>query len=178
MIEKLHKKLEKILEENIKKDETIHIKLAGRADKEALICTDRRVLILKTGLYSGGTGYNQFLYNKITSADVKVGYLGAYFELGLGGNQNRTLNLYTEAMQLPNCITLQNKKDAQKFRDACNFILEHIEKQQTNDTQAISAPPEKEDIIGTIERLAKLYEQKLLTEEEFQTKKADLLSRL
>ncbi|MCM2532167.1 PH domain-containing protein [Neobacillus pocheonensis] len=184
LVEKLHKKLEQMLEENLK-DETIHIKLAGIKGKEALICTDRRVLIIKTGYYTGGTGFNQFLYSKITSADVKVGFLGAYFELGLGGNQNRPLNLYTEASKLPNCVTLQDKKDAQKFRDACNFILEHIEKQsmvqpvviQTSNTST-EKEDKKEDIIGTIERLAKLYEQNFLTEEEFKTKKADLLNRL
>jgi hypothetical protein len=57
------------------------------------------VLIVKIGFFNGGGGlsFNQFLYSKITSVDVKVGFLGAYFEIGLGGVQNQALSLYTEA---------------------------------------------------------------------------------
>jgi hypothetical protein len=189
MIEKIHKKLDKALTENLYPNEVIHIKLAGYSQKEALICTDRRVLIVKIGfLRGGGLSFNQFLYSKITSVDVKVGFLGAYFEIGLGGVQNQALSLYTETSKLPNCVTLISKKDAQKFRDACNFILQHIEEevkpiqqlsvQASNQTASTTVEPKHEDIFEMIEKLAALKERNIITDEEFESKKMELLKRL
>ena len=41
-----------------------------------------------------------------------------------------------------------------------------------------AAQPAVEDIVKTIERLAELRQKNILTEEEFASKKAELLSRL
>jgi hypothetical protein len=101
----------------------------------------------------------------------------------LFGVQNQALSLYTEASKLPNCVTLNSKKDAQKFRDACNFILQHkpiqqLSVQASNQTASTTVEPKHEDIFEMIEKLAALKERNIITEEEFESKKMELLKRL
>jgi hypothetical protein len=47
----------------------------------------------------------------------------------------------------------------------------------SNDS-SFGAPPGSADIIGAIERLAQLHQRGILSDDEFRTKKAELLSRL
>jgi hypothetical protein len=85
-------------------------------------------------------------------------------------------------------VTLNSKKDAQKFRDACNFILQHIEEevkpiqqlsvQASNQTASTTVEPKHEDIFEMIEKLAALKERNIITDEEFESKKMELLKRL
>jgi hypothetical protein len=76
-----------VLSEVLEANETVHIKLKG-AFKEALVCTNKRVLILKTGFMTGQTfGSNVFQssYRNITGVQVKKHLITGYFEFSAGG---------------------------------------------------------------------------------------------
>lgn len=181
-----NKKLEKYLAETLRPDETVHVQLKG-AFKEALICTDKRVIILKTGFMTGQTfGVNMFQlpYSKITGAEVKFKLMSGYFELSSGGVQNTEKSYWNNQkgkspQESPNCVSINDKKTAEKFREACTFIIYKIE--DTNQvTGAKEAAVSKEDIPvpALIKQLADLRDQGILSEDEFQTKKLELLARM
>jgi Bacterial PH domain len=124
LVEVLPEKLEKILAENLQPGEHVQIKLKG-ANKEALVCTDRRVMILKTGAATGhlfGAGVFQLPYRNITGAQVNKHLISGYFEVSAGGSQNRNTT-YMNAAQRENCVSIVSKDSFAKFRDAGAFIL-------------------------------------------------------
>jgi len=121
--------LEKVLFEVIEPNETILIKLKG-AFKEALVCTDKRVLILKAGLMTGQTfGSNIFQspYRNITGVQVKKHLVTGYFELSAGGVQNRPTSYWETGQGAPqrreNCVSLNSSAAFPRFREASSFIL-------------------------------------------------------
>src|SRR4051794_40551169 len=112
---------------------------------EALVCTDRRVLIIKTGYMTGhifGNKVFQLPYASITGAQVNAHLMTGYFELLAGGVQNGPKSYWqdvsnsfhhrrgTQAPQspqkAPHCVSLR-RNHFQAFRAASAFIMEKAE---------------------------------------------------
>jgi hypothetical protein len=132
LIDKLPTRLEKALSELLEPSETIHIKLKG-AFKEALVCTSKRVIILKAGFMTGQTfGSNVFQspYRNITGVQVKKHLLTGYFELSAGGVQNRPTSYWQTGAGSPerreNCVSLNSADAFRRFREASSFILSQV----------------------------------------------------
>lgn len=73
--------LEKVVQGNLASGETVPVRLRA-AFKEALVCTDRRVMIIKSGFMAGqmfGSDVFQVPYGNIASAEVKYRILSGYF---------------------------------------------------------------------------------------------------
>lgn len=125
LIDQLPGRLEKLLSEILEPNETVFIKLNG-AFTEGLICTNKRVLILKAGFMTGQTfGSNMFQspYRNITGCQVKKHMISGYFEISAGGVQNQPTS-YWGAAKRENCVSLTSSVDAfRKFREASTFIL-------------------------------------------------------
>ncbi len=128
LVEGLPGRLEKVLAELLEPGETIQIKLKG-AFKEALICTDRRVLILKAGYMTGqffGSNVFQSPYRNITGVQVRKHLITGYFELSAGGVQNIPTSYWGNrgsARLRENCVSLNSVAVFAKFREASTFIL-------------------------------------------------------
>lgn len=129
LIDELPGRLEKALSELLEPNETVHIKLKG-AFKEALVCTNKRVLILKAGFMAGQTfGSNVFQspYRNITGVQVKKHLITGYFELSAGGVQNQPTSYWQSGQNSPerreNCVSLNSNDAFRKFREASTFIL-------------------------------------------------------
>ena len=74
MIEQIPDRLERTLRQTLVPGERVLVKLKG-AFKEALVCTDTRVLILKGGWMTGqifGTDTFQCPYSMVAGAEVRV----------------------------------------------------------------------------------------------------------
>ncbi len=173
--------LERTLGENLTAGETVAIKLKG-AWKEVLVCTDRRVLILKSGFMTGqtfGSDLFQLPYAAIASAEVKFHLISGYFEVSAGGMQNTAKSVWSadrnaDPAKSPNCVSLNSRAMANTFRQACTFIMEKVAASRT-----VPAPPAQSletDIAGAIERLWKLHTDGALTRDEFEAGKAKLLA--
>jgi hypothetical protein len=128
LVEDIGQSLEKHLASLLEPSETVYIRIKG-AFKEALICTDRRVLILKTGFMTGhmfGTNVFQSAYRSVTSAQVNTHLLSGYFELSAGGVQNTATGYWMQgkksARERDNCISLVRDLFA-KFQRAAAFII-------------------------------------------------------
>ena len=125
LVEDLPPKLERVLIENLQPGERVLIKLRG-VFKEGLVCTDRRVLILKTGFMTHhffGASVWQLPYRLIAGATVNTHLLSGYFELSSGGEQNIPTSYWGRdgASARENCVSL--RRDLfERFRRAAAFI--------------------------------------------------------
>src|ERR1035437_1485947 len=178
MIEPIPEKLERALATSIHRNERVFVKLRG-VYKEALVCTDNRVIILKAGWMTGqlfGTDMFQCPYQNVAGAQVKFQLLTGYFELSAGGMQNAPKSFWStnnsiSPAKAPNCVTIAGRDREDKFRQACAFIM-HM---ASGGASAGNQP--RGDSINTLERLAKLRDGGVISAAEFQQKKAQILSR-
>lgn len=128
LIERVPARLEKKLATLLQSGETVCVKLRGVV-KEALVCTDRRVLILKTGFMAGhtfGTNVFQVAYRNVTSAQVNSHLITGYLEVSAGGVQNVPTSYWARGNNSPqkrdNCVSL-GRRHFQKFQRAAGFIV-------------------------------------------------------
>jgi Short C-terminal domain len=183
LLEDLPDRLEAELQKVLSSGEAVLLKIKG-AFKEGLVCTDRRVIILKGGFMTGqvfGCNVYQEPYSNIAGVQVTFHLMSGYFELNAGGMQNTRKSYWSsdrrsDPSQAPNCISLNNKKQAEKFRDACTFILAKVDESRRG--AAVTSGPATVSIPEQISQLASLRDQGILSPEEFEAKKKDLLNRM
>jgi hypothetical protein len=178
MIEPITDTLERALSTALAPSEQVFIKLRGTF-KEALVCTSTRVIILKAGWMTGqifGTDMFQCPYSNVAGAQVNFHLLTGYFELSTGGMQNSPKSFWNSdrsvnAAKAPNCVSINGRDRAAKFREACAFIMQRA-------SGSVRAGVASEDGLGVLERLARLRDAGVISAAEFQAKKAQILSRL
>jgi hypothetical protein len=174
--------LEKVVQSNLAPGETVLVRLKG-AFKEALVCTDRRVMIVKSGFMTGqmfGSDVFQVPYSNIASAEVKYRILSGYFEVTAGGMQNTPKSYWSQQKgvdpaKAPNCISLNSKSQADSFRAACALIMERIE--QTRRGIPMQPASSETDVATALERLWKLKTDGAIDQAEYDTAKGRLLAK-
>ena len=181
LIEPLPLALEAALRRQIGSDEAILVKLKGQ-HKEALICTDQKVYVMKAGFLTGNTfGANVFQLplTNVGSIDVQFGgasWQGRFELLALGASS--PVRRQSDAVTAINCVTLYGPLQAQRFRNASSFILEkRMQALSPIVSAGANVPSPDSSPIAMIERLAELYDKGLLTREEFESQKQILLKR-
>ena len=122
----------------------------------------------------------QLPYRNISSVQVNKHVLSGYFEISSGGIQNTNKSYWSSDIdrspqKAPNCISLTEHFD--KFREACVFINNKIQEISNPKVQVVTQEPVN-DIPTQIRKLADLKESGILSESEFQQKKAELLARM
>lgn len=191
LIQPLPGRLERALQQALPADEAILVKLKGNF-KEALVCTTKRVLIVKGGLMAGqffGTNIFQVTYPAIASVEVKFSLLTGYFELSSAGMQNTSKNYWSNAenkspARAPNCVSLGSRRQAHAFNLACSWIMAKVAEARNPEAATPKAANGdahstfEEDMRARIELLGQMVDQGILTPEEFNQKKQELLSRL
>lgn len=173
--------LEKALTGQLIDQEQIFVKLKG-AFKEALVCTDRRVIIIKAGFMTGntfGSDLFQMPYGNVAGAQVNKHLLTGYFEISAGGVQNQSKSFWqggkSSPEKSPNCVSL-NRQLFSVFGEAAKFIMNRVHTVHAGNPPESS--PSAADGPALIEKLAAMKERGLLTEAEFAEKKAQILARM
>lgn len=174
--------LEKVLQKNLAAGEGVLVRLKG-GFKEALICTDRRVVIVKSGFMTGQMFWSnvfQLTYGSITSAEVKYRIMSGYFEVSAGGVQNTAKGYWStekgsDPAKAPNCVSLNSKSQAASFRTACTFIMGRIEQSRLGLTAPVPARSEP-DVATALERLWKLKNDGAIDQSEYEAAKSRLLA--
>jgi hypothetical protein len=134
---------------------------------QALVITDRQVLILKAGMMAGqtfGGRSSSFPYRSIRSAQVRYGTDSDYFEIATGETQS-----IGGAAKAPNCVPL-GRQDNARFRDAATIIRDRIARA----VQPAQLP--RPDRYEQLQRLATLRDQGMLSPREFEAEKARILA--
>ena len=184
LIEVLPDSLQDALSRLLLPGEQVLAKLKG-AFKEGLVCTDHRVIILKGGFMTGqmfGANAYQQTYSAVAGVQVKYTIMSGYFELSAGGMQNTAKSYWSsdknaDPAKAPNCVSLNSKPQAEKFREAASLILSKVDEARRGGIGADAAKPQ-DGVLEALEKLGQLRGSGVLTDGEFAAKKAELLSRL
>lgn len=159
------KELTKILWE----DEKVEHAIEGsyHQGRGLLIATNKRLIFVDKG-FIYGLKVEDFPYDKITSIQYKTGLMWGEITIFASGNKA--------------VITETWKKETQNFseyvRARISSVKEHASHKEIlmqNDGSPVYGD---EDLLNKIKKLAELKEQGILTQEEFETKKKELLSRM
>lgn len=185
LIDTLPSDLQAKLRQALAPGEAVEVQLRG-VWKEVLVCTDRRVIILKSGFMTGqlfGSNNFQLPYSNVAGVEVKFHLLTGYFELSAGGMQNTAKSYWsndknTNTAKAPNCVTLNSRAQADRFRAACAFILDRVDHARRPLASAPAAPPPAETAASAIERLWKLRTDGAISQKEFEAMKRDALARI
>lgn len=157
-------------------DEDVLIKMKG-AFKEILVCTDKRIIILKSGLQTGSWfGLNQFQIplELVSSAEVNSGLMGGFFEISAVGVQNQPKGYWDgSAQKAANCVSIGTRADLASFREASNFIMEKAKEARSlaRDGSQVVA----KDVSESLMNLYKMKSDGALTEAEYEAAKAKML---
>ena len=127
----------------------------GASGNGLLIATNFRVIFIDKPTLGFGIKMEDFPYDKISSVSVKTGFLKGVLKIICSGNTAK-INLINGAKEFSEFVRQKT-------------MAKPITHQQIN-----SEP----DILGQIEKLAELKEKGILTEDEFNAKKATLLEKL
>ena len=166
------------LREMLTADETMFVKLKG-AFKEVLVCTNKRVIILKSGLQTGhwfGLSQFQLPLALVSSAEVSATMGVGFIEISAGGVQNTPKSYWAQskersAQKAPNCVSISGSVKA--FRAASTVIMEKAHEARNPKTG--TTPASTTDISAGLTSLWKMKNEGALTQAEFDAAKAKII---
>jgi len=162
----------------------------GATAASTLVLTDQRAIIIKVGWMTGqtlGGKVVSFPYRNITSVEVRASIASGTFEISSGGMQGPERSYWSvnkpgqaNAWHSPNTIPI-TKRQVSTFQRAADLIRDQSERaasQVLAPAPAREPTPAGQTIPEQIQSLATLRDQGLLSAEEFDTKKTELLARM
>jgi Short C-terminal domain len=171
----LNDKARKAINAALEPEEQVVLSIAGEAGS-ALVATERRVFVFKKGAVSGsafGKQLNSWDYSNISGVEVKQGITTHAVVVQVPGvapvtKFGRFANGPNSVWEAPNSIMATKTGVDQAIGALRRLIADHQRPSHVNESH-------HSDPIDQIKRLGGLRDQGLLTEEEFQSKKRQLL---
>lgn len=155
--------------------------LDSLAAKDYIVCTNKQIIVLDREAFGATSNVNQFYYEDITSAsteqnsnsDSLTGYL---IDTAITA-ATKTCNLYFSVAGAKNKIKTLYKVEAERI-----VAVYHQYRKAAKDTaskpQVVVQQAVAENPLEQLEKLNKLKEAGIISKEEFNAKKADLLSKI
>lgn len=145
--------------------------------KDFVVCTNKQILMLDREMLGATKNIKQFYYEDITSMStdqktssvldfaLTVAFKFCNIIIYVSGAQEKIQNLFTY--------------EAERVVRVYQEYRRSIKQEEKNSRQVIvqQSPPE-DDVFAKLEKLNKLKEAGILTEEEFNAKKVDLLAQM
>lgn len=163
----LGKKEMKELPNILLKGETPHQAVRGSRESDTwfgmLVATDQRLIFIYKGFMS--LGIEDFPYDKITSVEYKTGWASGDIVIHGSGNRVKIANIVNE--------------ECAPFVDwVRNYMNEYKSDAPTRKSAPVieAAEDRTDKVIKQLKELGELKNQGILTEEEFQSEKAKILS--
>lgn len=184
-ISKLHPKAQQALKQSLAPDETVKAYVIGGGKKAALIATDRRAFVFKTGLSAGATfgqKFASFDYRNISGVQLHLGMVSGSIVLDIAGaapvGSSYWGNGNNDPWKAQNAIPVTKSKDLEAVVALIRRLIMDYHARMNAPAAPAPAPSVEQDIPAQIEKLGELRDRGLLTPEEFDAKKAELLARL
>lgn len=127
-----------------------------------VVMTDRRLLFVQDGMMSATS--EDFPYSKISSVSWQSGMVLGTIVVFASGNKSEIRNV--------------NKEEGRLMTDALRARLADPPAQSAQVTQLTPSPAAAPDVLAQLKQLGELKEAGILSQEEFDAKKVDLLARL
>jgi hypothetical protein len=178
LVESIGGKAGEILNNTLNSGETLYIFAKG-VTGQYIAATNSRVIIIKTGITGGsffkpvGTACNSFPYEQIASVDYQWAVFEGTLKITVSGLRDWRVPLFETKDRAANIITFADP-EREKFKVVKNKIDELRGAFQSKATPTMVT----ESIPDQIKKLAELRDAGILTSEEFENKKAELLKRL
>jgi hypothetical protein len=185
-MEPLGKKESEALRRHLARDEKILGQVIGSFN-QAIVATDRKVMVLKSGIMAGqtfGIKETSFDYRLIVGVEVKSGFAQGEFQIisaGFSGNQGNRNRDKVKMAEEPNGVVFQSmhlehfSKMAAKIRETSGNLAGNATSTPTpTPTPEVSETSIPDQILA----LSELHKIGVLTDEEFTSKKKDLLDRM
>ena len=176
----LHKKVRKLVEENIGDGETVEFCLVGEG-KQSIVALNDRLLIIKPGFMAGatlGARATTFYYRDIISIEVNTGALMGVIEITTPSYQGAKEKDYwgrgdRDPYKISNCIPIakRNLKEYQPYLTKLRTKIEQAK--QLHPASTVS--PSQGNLASELEKLGSLWKSGVLTDEEFEQAKKKLL---
>lgn len=124
-----------------------------------LVATNKRLIFIDKGIFS--LKVEDFPYDKITSIQYSIGFILGEITIYASGNKAK--------------ITHIEKDVVRPFADWVRNYINTGAKEEKETVQSQAPSTHTNTVIEQLKELAKLKEQGILTEEEFQAQKAKIL---
>lgn len=181
----VNKKIQSALNEALSEDETVLGQLG--ISNEAVIATNRRVLIIKvgpiTGNIFGGSKVNSWLYRNIQSVEVGTSMMACRLEIKHAGMVRQAGGI-TDQAKADN-VVLYTKTDLPSVKALARLIEEQMAEATAPAPVPASIPTPSptstavtEDSLDRLKKLADLKQMGALSEEEFAVAKTAILKQI
>ena len=182
-LSRLHPDGRKAVDENLMPGEVIRVVIHG-IHASAMIGTDRRAFVFKKGWLSGaglGQKMTTWDYRNIVGLQIETGWISGVVVIQAPGVAAVDTSYWAAGkdapINAPNAIGVSGDLDA--ARTGANELRRLIaERQASVAAPTVEASADKEDVIGLLRQLGALRDAGIVTPEEFDAKKQDLLARL
>lgn len=173
----LHKRGEKLLADNLSQDETVLVKLPGQFG-QGLVMTNKRLYIVKWGFQAGSTFGGKCIayeYRNITALEIRKHMTSRFVQILTPATQDRKMSYWAErdkgnnAIESDFTVTYEKKYD-EVFQKAVTMARDAISKLHEGNHATT-----QDDSLAQLEKLAELKQKGVITDEEFATKKKQLL---
>jgi len=172
LIENLGNRGEKLINSNLHERENIELKIKGTYG-EAVVLTNKRLYVLKWGYFAGsflGGRSLGFEFKDITGVELKTGILTGTLEILTPATQNAQKSIWgtgnRNATTSDNVVTF-TRDMFDKFKESVKVIRGKINQTSTK--------TKSEGSIHDLEKLAQLKDKGIITKEEFEAKKKQIL---
>lgn len=171
----------KIAHSLISNREVLHIALQGMF-KEYLIVTDKTLYILKKGYMTGhfiGQGAFTIPLSDISNTSVDFHLMSGYFLVAASGMQNTRKDFWStdkdmDPAKAPNTISL-NAAVKSNFLQATQIINTKLIPESRKQSVTVLTENHRIDIADEIRKFKSLLDDGIITQEEFDAKKKQLL---
>lgn len=171
---------EKLLAENLSKDEEIRVKLQG-SNGQAFVLTNRRLYIVKWGFMTNQTFGGKCIayeYRNVTALEIRKKMSNRYIQVLTPASQDNIAATVWEkdkngnnAMVSDSIVTYNDKRKDGVFQEAVNLGRQLISQAHTSGAFPIG----QDDSLAQLEKLAELKQKGVITDEEFAAKKKQML---
>lgn len=154
--------------------------LDSLAAKDYIVCTNKQIIVLDREAFGATSNVNQFYYEDITSASTEQNSnsdsLTGYIIDTAVTAATKTCDLYFSVAGAKNKIKTLYKVEAERI-----VAVYHEYRKAAKDAASkpqVVVQQAAEDPLAQLEKLNKLKEAGIISDEEFNAKKADLLSKI
>lgn len=177
----LHNDANAALDENLLPGETVRVIIRGTYDS-AIIGTDRRAFVFKKGMFSGaflGKKLTTYDYRNLTGVHQEHGMMNGVVALQGVGIEANDLSFWStgkqDPMKAPNAVAT-NSSHKDQAREGSALLRQLITARHSAGAAPVTAAAP--DVTDQLRKLGELRDAGVLTDAEFEAKKAELLARL
>lgn len=181
---RLHEKANDALDQNLAEDESVEVIITGPSN-QAIIGTPRRAFVYKKGFMAGatlGSELTSWDYRNLVGVQMHTGMLTGAVVLQAPGQSGTATNGWKhgdgDPYKAPNAIPINRPWEPATEGVARLRQLIDDANRSGGATPSHSTSPPAVDPIAQLRQLGELRDVGVLTLEEFETKKAEILRRI